>query len=556
MAVASGFATTISGAKMETLLSLNSSSYSTSSVSFVLPQDMRVSCKPPRNNYRRRVLLNNKGGGVRCEVSTASNDVALAAEIDPARVSSMSALEQLKTSAVDRYTKERASIVVIGLSIHTAPVEMREKLAIPEAEWPRAIGELCGLNHIEEAAVLSTCNRMEIYVVALSQHRGVKEVTEWMSKTSGVPVSEICEHRFLLYNNDATQHLFEVSAGLDSLVLGEGQILAQVKQVVKVGQGVVGFGRNISGLFKHAITVGKRVRTETNIAAGAVSVSSAAVELALMKLPEFSHASARMLVIGAGKMGKLVIKHLVAKGCTKMVVVNRTGDRVAAIREELKDVEIIYKPFPDMLTCAAEADVVFTSTSSETPLFVRDDVKDLPPVGSEVGGSRLFVDISVPRNVGSCVSDLENVRVYNVDDLKEVVAANKEDRLRKAMEAQAIINEESKQFEAWRDSLETVPTIKKLRAYAERIRLAELEKCLSKMGDDISKKTRRAVDDLSRGIVNKLLHGPMQHLRCDGSDSRTLSETLENMHALNRMFSLETEVAVLEQKIRAKQSQK
>ena len=126
--------------------------------------------------------------------------------------------------------------------------------------------------------------------------------------------------------------------------LGEGQILSQVKQVVKVGQGVNGFGRNISGLFKHAITVGKRVRTETNIASGAVSVSSAAVELAYMKLPEASHDNARMLVIGAGKVGKLVIKHLVAKGCKKMVVVNRTEERVAAIREELKDIEIIYKP--------------------------------------------------------------------------------------------------------------------------------------------------------------------------------------------------------------------
>ena len=374
-------------------------------------------------------------------------------------------------------------------------------------------------------------------------------------QTSGVPVSEICQHRFLLYNNDATQHLFEVSAGLDSLVLGEGQILAQVKQVVKVGQGAVGFGRNISGLFKHAISVGKRVRSETSIAAGAVSVSSAAVELALMKLPEPSHASARMLVIGAGKMGKLVIKHLVAKGCTKMVVVNRSEERVAAIREEIKDVEIIYKPLVEMLACAAEADVVFTSTASESLLFFKENVRTLPSVGPEVGGVRLFVDISVPRNVGSCVSDLENSRVYNVDDLKEVVAANKEDRLRKAMEAQAIITEESKQFEAWRDSLETVPTIKKLRAYAERVRLAELEKCLSKMGDDLPKKERRAIDDLSRGIVNKLLHGPMQHLRCDGSDSRTLSETLENMHALNRMFSLETEIAVLEQKIRAKMEQ-
>jgi len=337
--------------------------------------------------------------------------------------------------------------------------------------------------------------------------------------------------------------------------LGEGQILAQVKQVVKVGQGVNGFGRNISGLFKHAITVGKRVRAETNIAAGAVSVSSAAVELAYMKLPEASHDNARMLIIGAGKMGKLVIKHLVSKGCTRMVVVNRTEERVAAIREELKDIEIIYKPLSEMLSCVCEADVVFTSTASETPLFMKDDVKDLPPASQDVGGLRLFIDISVPRNVGSCVSDIESVRVYNVDDLKEVVAANKEDRLRKAMEAQAIIGEELKQFEAWRDSLETVPTIKKLRAYAERIRVAELEKCLGKMGDDISKKTRKAVDDLSRGIVNRMLHGPMQHLRCDGSDDRTLTETLENMHALNRMFSLETEISVLEQKVRAKVEQ-
>lgn len=546
MAVSTGFASAFAGAKLETLL-LNPSSSTPSPLTHLAPQNVRVSCRPNRN---RRLLVQR----VRCEVSTSDASIG-ADRLDAAKASSVSALEQLKTSAADRYTKERSSIVVIGLSVHTAPVEMREKLAIPEAEWPRAIGELCSLNHIEEAAVLSTCNRMEIYVLALSQHRGVKEVTEWMSKTSGIPVSEICQHRFLLHNKDATQHIFEVSAGLDSLVLGEGQILAQVKQVVKLGQGVNGFGRNISGLFKHAITVGKRVRTETNIAAGAVSVSSAAVELAMMKLPESSHASVRILVIGAGKMGKLVIKHLVAKGCTKMVVVNRSEERVAAIREEFNDIEIIYRSLEDMLACAAEADVVFTSTASETPLFLKDHVKDLPPVGSEVGGLRLFIDISVPRNVGSCVTDLEATRVYNVDDLKEVVAANKEDRLRKAMEAQAIIAEESKQFEAWRDSLETVPTIKKLRAYAERIRVAELEKCLSKMGDDISKKTRRAVDDLSRGIVNKLLHGPMQHLRCDGSDSRTLTETLENMHALNRMYGLETDLAILEEKLRAKVGQ-
>ncbi|XP_027335705.1 glutamyl-tRNA reductase 1, chloroplastic-like [Abrus precatorius] len=531
--------TTFSGAKLEALLLKwsSSSSPSSSRASFTATH-LSVLHKNRRTLYQK--------GVIRC--GAQSSDEILKSDGS----NTLSALEQFKTSAADRYTKERSSIVVIGLSVHTAPVEMREKLAIPEAECPRAIKELCSLNHIEEAAVLSTCNRMEIYVVALSQHRGVKEVMEWMSKTSSVPVSELCEHRFLLYNKDATQHLFKVSAGLDSLVLGEGQILAQVKQVVKVAQGVEGFGRNISGLFKRAITAGKRVRTETNITAGAVSVSSAAVELAFMKLPEASHDNARMLVIGAGKMGKLVIKHLVAKGCKKMVVVNRTEERVAAIHEKLKDVEIIYKPFSELIACAGEADVVFTSTASENPLFLKDHVKDLPPVSQVVGGRRLFIDISVPRNVGSCVSDLESVRVYNVDDLKEVVAANKEDRLRKAMEAQAIIAEESKQFEAWRDTLETFPTIKKLKDYAERIRVAELEKCLGKMGDNISDKTKKAVDDLSRGIVNKLLHGPMQHLRCDGSDSRTLSEALENMHALNRMFNLETEISVLEQKIRAK----
>ncbi|KAL2537133.1 Glutamyl-tRNA reductase 1 [Forsythia ovata] len=549
MAAASGFATSLSvnnsysEQKLKMEISKNTRSiqkfsycYSSSQTRFFKTGNIRIREVIPE---KRLFVLNP-----RCEV--VSNP-----KIEAKR-SSISALELLKTSAADRYTKETSSIVVVGLNFRTAPIEIREKLSIPEAQWHQAIGELCALNHIEEAAVLSTCNRMEIYVVALSQHRGVKEVTEWMSKISAVPISELCQHRFLLYNKDATHHLFEVSAGLDSLVLGEGQILAQVKQVVKTGQGIPGFDRKISGLFKHAITVGKRVRTETSISTGSVSVSSAAVELALMKLPESSHATARMLVVGAGKMGKLVIKHLAAKGCTKIVVVNRTEDRVSTIRKELEDVEIVYRPLSEMLACAAEADVVFTSTASETLLFSKERVQALLPVSPQIGGRRLFIDISVPRNVGSCVSDVETACVYNVDDLKEVVEANKEDRLHKAMEAQAIIKEEVKQFEAWKDSLETVPTIKKLRAYAERIRSSEFDKCLSKMGNDITKNKKKAIYDLSIGIVNKLLHGPMQHLRCDGNDNRSLSEILENMNALNRIFSLDTEISVLEQKIRAK----
>jgi glutamyl-tRNA reductase len=370
---------------------------------------------------------------------------------------------------------------------------------------------------------------------------------------SGIPASELREHLFMLRDSDATRHLFEVSAGLDSLVLGEGQILAQVKQVVTSGQNSGCLGKNIDRMFKDAITAGKRVRTDTNISSGAVSVSSAAVELALMKLPNCKGQSARMLLIGAGKMGKLVIKHLIAKGCKKVVVVNRSVERVDAICEEMKDIEIVYRPLSEMYEAAAEADVVFTSTASETPLFTKEHAESLPSFSDTMGGVRLFVDISVPRNVSACVSEVDHARVYNVDDLKEVVEANKEDRLRKAMEAQTIITQELKRFEAWRDSLETVPTIKNLRSYADRIRASELEKCLQKIGEDnLNKKTRRATEELSTGIINKLLHGPLQHLRCDGRDSRTLDETLENMRALNRMFNLDTEKAIVEQKIRDK----
>lgn len=532
-----------------TMMMINSSSLAS------VPSQIRTDFKPVVGGTGRRLISERRSVRLnpRCEVASDRNDVVESLPV--VKSSSVSALEALKASSADRYSKEKSGVMVIGLSFHTAPVDIREKLSIPEAQLPQAISELCGLNHIEEAAVLSTCNRMEIYVVALSQHRGVKEVTEWMSKISGVPVSEISRHQFLLHNKDATKHLFEVSAGLDSLVLGEGQILSQVKQVVKIAQGVPGFDRKISGLFKHAITVGKRVRTETKISSGSVSVSSAAVELAQMKIPESSYESVRVLVVGAGKMGKLVIKHLVAKGCTKMVVVNRTEDKVNAIRDECKSVEIIYQPFSNLMSCARESDVIFTCTASETPLFLKEQVETFPlltgPGPGQGQSQRLFIDISVPRNVESSVSDLETARVYNVDDLKEVVEANKDDRLRKASEAQVIISEEVQEYEAWKDSLETVPTLKKLRAYAERIRSSEFEKCIEKMGD-LTKKQKGAIYGLSTGIANKLLEGPMQHLRCDENEGRSLDEILENMHALNRIFGLETEISIIEEKIRSK----
>jgi glutamyl-tRNA reductase len=260
--------------------------------------------------------------------------------------------------------EQKNSIIAIGLTVHNAPVELREKLAVPEAEWPRAIEELCQYPHIEEAAVLSTCNRMELYVVAVSWHRGVREVEEWLSRSSGVPLEELRPYLFLLRDRDATHHLLRVSGGLDSLVMGEGQILAQVKQVYKVGQGADGFGRQLTGLFKQAITAGKRVRSETSISTGSVSVSSAAVELAQLKLPGNSWDAARVCIIGAGKMSTLLVKHLLSKGCKRVTVLNRSLPRAQALAEEYPDMEFDIHLMPELMQCIADSDVIFAASGA------------------------------------------------------------------------------------------------------------------------------------------------------------------------------------------------
>jgi len=458
-------------------------------------------------------------------------------------VDSAKALEQFqKMGGASRYASEaKSSIVAIGLSVHTAPVEMREKLAVAAELFPKCIAELCAYPHVDEAAILSTCNRMEVYVVALSWHRGVREVEEWMSQHSGIPLEEIRPYLFLLRDQDATNHLLKVSGGLDSLVMGEGQILAQVKTVFQMGQDVEGFGRHLNGLFKAAITAGKRVRSETSIASGAVSVSSAAAELMQMKLPSGGFEGCRVMIVGAGKMSRLLVKHLASKRCTEMTIVNRTAPRAEELAADFPECNIRIELMDQFIPLVPEHDVIFTASSAEDPIINKDDLMEVAQSPEIVGGVRRLVDIAVPRNVDSNCAEAPNTLVYNVDDLKEVVDANKGAREAAAREAEVLLREELASFEAWRDSLETVPTIKKLRSKAEAIRSTELDKAMGKLGDGMTKKQKKAVEELSRGIVNKLLHGPMQALRSDGTDAAQVGETLVNMHALERMFDLKND---------------
>lgn len=380
-------------------------------------------------------------------------------------------------------------------------------------------------------------------------------------------MAELQQHLFLLRDRDATSHLLRVSAGLDSLVLGEGQILAQarppaaprptppfscagfsralpppppispsilttsplqVKAVHASGEKAPGLGRHLNGLFKAAVTAGKRVRTETSIASGAVSVSSAAAELAALKLPSGGFAGARVLIVGAGKMSRLLVKHLLSKGCSDFVLVNRSRSGAEALAAEFPDARVTIRLADELLAATAEADVVFTASSADEPLLTAGNVAGLAPACGAVGGVRRFFDIAVPRNVASDVATLPGCAAYNVDDLREVVDANLGARQAAAEAAKALLEQERGSFEAWRDSLETVPTIKKLRAKAEAIRSSEVDKACKACGPELSKKQRKALEELSRGITNKLLHGPMQALRSDGADAASVAATLVN----------------------------
>ncbi len=325
-------------------------------------------------------------------------------------------------------------------------------------------------------------------------------------------------------------HLMRVAAGLDSLVLGEGQILAQVKHTHKLGQQYNGIGRLLNRLFKQAITAGKRVRTETSIGTGAVSISSAAVELAQLKVQNL--AAYRVAILGAGKMSRLLVQHLLAKGAVNISILNRSQARSEELARQFADANLELHPLSDMMRVIAESDLVFTSTAATEPLLDRAKLEAV----LEPNRPLMLFDISVPRNVAADVNELDNVQAFNVDDLKAVVAQNQESRRQMAMEAEVLLDEEVEAFEVWWRSLETVTTISCLRDKIETIREQELEKALSRLGTEFAEKHQEVIEALTRGIVNKILHDPMVQLRAQQDiEARRLA-----MQSLQMLFNLDT----------------
>ncbi|MEQ9370935.1 MAG: glutamyl-tRNA reductase [Coleofasciculus chthonoplastes F3-SA18-01] len=423
------------------------------------------------------------------------------------------------------------NIAVVGLSHKTAPVEVREKLSIPEAQIEGAVQQLCSYPHVQEVAILSTCNRLEIYIVAAETEKGVREVSQFLSDNSHVPLHQLRPHLFILLHQDAVMHLMRVAAGLDSLVLGEGQILSQVKHTHKIGQQYKGIGRLLNRLFKQAITAGKRVRTETSIGTGAVSISSAAVELAQMEVQNL--AAYRVAIIGAGKMSRLLVQHLLSKGAESIAIINRSTRRAEELTKQFENAPITVHPLSEMMEVIPESDMVFTSTSATEPILDRAKLEDhLDP-----NRSLMLFDISVPRNVDADVNELEQVQAFNVDDLKAVVAQNTESRRQMAMEAENLLEQEVEAFEIWWRSLETVSTISSLREKVEGIREQELEKALSRLGSEFADKHQEIIEALTRGIVNKILHDPMVQLRAQ----QDIEARRQAMQTLQTLFNLEIE---------------
>jgi glutamyl-tRNA reductase len=423
------------------------------------------------------------------------------------------------------------NIAVIGLSHKTAPVDIREKLSVPDTQMESAIQTLCNYPHIKEATILSTCNRLEIYIVTPTADRGVQDAIQFLSEFSKIPLKDLRQHLFILLHKDAVMHLMRVAGGLDSLVLGEGQILAQVKQTHKIGQQYQGMGPILNRLFRQAMTAGKRVRTETSIGTGAVSISSAAVELAHMKVGNF--ATHRIAILGAGKMSRLLVQHLISKGATDITILNRSTKRAEELKVMFTAIDLQLQPIGEMMTAISTSTIVFTSTSATEPLLNAAKLEAV----LDPHHSLMIFDISVPRNVHSDVNDLANIQAFNVDDLKAVVAQNQERRQQMAQEAEGILEEEVENFNSWWQLLETVPTINCLRDKMEAIRTQELEKALSRLGAEFGERHQEAIEALTKGIVNKILQDPMVQLRAqEDRDTRRKA-----MHTLQVLFNLDSE---------------
>lgn len=403
------------------------------------------------------------------------------------------------------------NIIVVGLSHKTAPVEIREKVAFPPTAMDRPLREMRSLPSVIEGMIVSTCNRVELYATSRNPELCKVQLRHFLAGFHGLPLETLDPHLYEHEGEEAIRHVFRVSSSLDSMVIGEPQILGQIKTAYGYATEYKTVGLILNRFLHKAFSVAKRVRTETQIASNAVSVSFAAVELARKIFGTLDGKT--VLLIGAGEMCELAARHFLNNGVSSVMVTNRTFERAVKLAEEFRGRPLSWDDFPHHLH---QVDIVLTSTGAPTFILGAKKVEEV--IRQRKNKPMFFIDIAVPRDIDPKVNDISNVYLYDVDDLQGVVQANLKERQKEAKKAEGIVDAEIGQFHRWMGSLDVVPTIVSLRQRLEEIRQGELEKTFSSL-KELGPRERKAIEAMSAAIINKVLHQPITVLKQAQNDA-------------------------------------
>ncbi len=414
------------------------------------------------------------------------------------------------------------TLIALGLNHRTAPVEIRERVAFAPEKVPQALQELTGSGPVREAVILSTCNRTEVYCGLEGEEKA--PLLEWFRDFHRLSAQEVDPYIYAHPDSQAVRHILRVASGLDSLVLGEPQILGQIKQAYGTALQAGSIGQLLNKLFQHTFSVAKQVRTDTAIGASPVSVAFAAVSLAKQIFSDLNKHTA--LLIGAGETIELVARHLHEQGIGRIIIANRTVERAHNLAQEFGGYAIALPEIPAHL---AEADIVISSTASPLPILGKGMVESA--LKARKRRPMLLVDIAVPRDIEPEVAGLDDIYLYTVDDLSEIIQENLQSRQQAAMQAEEIIDTQVSHFMGWLQSLEAVDTIRAFRCTAEEIRDQVLEHCMRQLA--AGKDPDYVMREMARLLTNKLIHEPTAQLNRAGFEGRN-----ELLDAARVLFNL------------------
>ena len=416
-------------------------------------------------------------------------------------------------------------ILVIGVNHKTAALDVRERLAFNGERLGDGLMKIRSLPGIHEAVILSTCNRVEAYMVVKNPEESSDTLLFFLSEFHGINYNTLHKSLYILSDENAVRHVFRVASSLDSMVVGEPQILGQLKDAFEFALEQRATGMLLNRLMKKAISVAKRVRTETKIAENAVSISFAAAELAKKIFTNLTEKS--FMLLGAGEMAELAARHMVSSGVREVVVVNRTYERGCELAREFCGRSAKYEDFHREMI---HSDIIICSTGAPSYILRKEEMQK---VMKERKQRPVFIiDISVPRNIDPEINTLDNVYLYDVDDLQGVVDANMLERKKEAEKAEKIIEHEIGAFSKWMSSLDSVPTMIALRNKAEEIKREEIERLIIKC-PDLGEKELKAIEHMASAIVNKLIHPPTVALKEDREDRDTLIAAIRKLYGIN-----------------------